>query len=90
MWISNPQPNHTGVILDKDFGKRLVSVLVAELLTTAEVAARLHCTAQTVRNYVERGDLTPHMRLPGTRGFLFNATDIDAFAAARDAEEASA
>ena len=49
-------------------------------LTTAEVADRLGCDTRTVARHVERGNLTPAMKLPGLRGaYLFDPAEVDRF-----------
>lgn len=55
-----------------------------DLITTADVAARLRCTTRTVARLVYRGELHPAAKAPGSRGaFLFDPETIDAFAAER-------
>ena len=52
------------------------------LLTTAEVAARLKCTPQTVLNYVRSGRLRHAGKLPASTGtYLFDPAVVDAFLA---------
>lgn len=48
-----------------------------ELLTVAEVAEILKLNAQTIRNWLERGEL-PYIRL-GTRRVRIRQSDLDAF-----------
>ena len=49
-----------------------------DLLTTAEVAARLGCRTQTVLNHVARGILVPVGKLPTSTGtYLFHTADVD-------------
>lgn len=58
-----------------------------ELLTTAEVAARLNRSVYTVSRYVREGVLRPTMQLPGANGArLFHPAEVERFIAERSAE----
>lgn len=46
------------------------------LLTTAEVAKRLGRSPRTIARWVESGDLTPAVTLPGPRGAFLFAPDV--------------
>ena len=52
--------------------------MIAALLTTAQVAARLTMTRQGVLKRVEAGTLTPAYQQPANGGYLFYAADLDA------------
>lgn len=57
---------------------------MADLLTTAQAAARLRTSISTVNYRVRVGDLKVAQKLPGETGaYLFDPKVIDAFAAAR-------
>lgn len=54
-----------------------------ELLTTAEVAARLGVHVRTVHRWVQTGRISPVKRAAGIRGaMLFDADDVDSAGAA--------
>lgn len=48
---------------------------VVPLLPTSEVARRYGVHVRTVHRMVERGELTPHTKVPGLRGPLLFAED---------------
>lgn len=50
-----------------------------EQFTTHEVASQLSVDRSTVRRLVDRGVLTPTMKLPGKTGaYLFDRSDVEA------------
>ncbi|MGQ4544404.1 helix-turn-helix domain-containing protein [Dermabacteraceae bacterium P13088] len=52
------------------------------VISTAEVARRLHVAPSTVTKRVERGLLRPARKLPGRTGaYLFDAAEIERLAA---------
>ena len=54
-----------------------------ELLTAAQVAEMAGVARRTVTRWVEKGKLTPALRLPGETGaLLFAPGDVDALLAA--------
>jgi len=55
-----------------------------EFLTVAEVAETLKVAGQTVRNWIDRGELTA-VRV-GSRRVRIRREDLDAFLAGREAE----
>ncbi|QTF71752.1 helix-turn-helix transcriptional regulator [Arthrobacter woluwensis] len=49
-----------------------------ELVSTREVAAALGVNTRQVARLVSRGELTPSVKAPGTRGaFLFDRAEIE-------------
>jgi hypothetical protein len=56
--------------------------MLDDMLTTAQVAARLSMTRQGVIARVDAGTLTPAYRQPATGGYLFFAADLDTRAVA--------
>jgi excisionase family DNA binding protein len=58
----------------------------AQLLTTAELARLIQVDVRTVHRMVERGEIKPHIKVPGQRGaYLFQRDDAVALAAERGA-----
>jgi len=59
------------------------------LLTPADVAARLQVKAQTVREYLRRGELAG-IKLPGRSSgtWRIRPTDLDAFLVGRETKKA--
>lgn len=54
------------------------------LIATREASVLLGVTTRTVARWVDDGTLTPAAQAPGPRGaFLFDADEIDAYAAER-------
>ena len=61
------------------------------LYGTHQTAEVLEVSRRDVVRLVERGDLTPVGKLPGTTGaYLFDPADVEALAATRTPQEASA
>jgi excisionase family DNA binding protein len=58
---------------------REVDARVSPYLSTADVAARLHCSTRTIHE-LTRTSAIPHRRLPGTRRCLFLPDELDAWA----------
>ncbi|MGQ4576166.1 helix-turn-helix domain-containing protein [Dermabacteraceae bacterium P7006] len=57
------------------------------VISTAEVARRLHVAPSTVTKRVERGLLHPARKLPGRTGaYLFDPAEIDRLAAREEAK----
>ena len=53
-------------------------------MSTAEAAHALGVNVATVHRMVQRGDITPALKMPGLRGaFLFNRDDVENLVAAR-------
>lgn len=63
------------------------------VLTTTQVAERLHCSLKTVQRMAADGRLHPKDKWPGrTGGFLFDVADVEQLQAtgpARERERAS-
>lgn len=59
-----------------------------DLLTTAEVAARLRVTEATVTSWVRDAKLAA-IRLPGGKGYRFHREAVDALTAAPTPKEAA-
>ncbi|MGH3283232.1 MAG: helix-turn-helix domain-containing protein [Streptosporangiaceae bacterium] len=58
------------------------------VLTTAEVARRLHVSLKTVQRMAADGRLSPKDRWPGkTGGFLFDVADVEQLQGAGPARE---
>jgi hypothetical protein len=58
------------------------------LIGSADAASILQCSRREVTRLVERGVLTPAMKLPGTRGaYLFDPVEVERVAAERTPQE---
>ena len=54
-------------------------------MSTREAAERLGVARTTIKNMIERGDLTPVLQGPGIRGAqFFDPADVEALAVARE------